>query len=121
TSTKITERTEAVIELSSGGHGLIPAPPKKARKPSSVSGAKSAGGLEAASVSECRGVSVIHRLGDTKMRAMIHADIPTATRLRDREGFRRAGTATCGITCVVISEPRLNDQRHGRVTGVLAG
>src|SRR5690606_39841170 len=37
TRTSRTDRSDAVNELSSGGQGLIPDPPKKARKPSSRS------------------------------------------------------------------------------------
>src|SRR3954468_18739723 len=54
----------AVSELSSGGHGLAP-PEKNSRYPCRVSGARTAGGLVAASASEWNEVSTIQTTGST--------------------------------------------------------
>src|SRR3954452_18693988 len=45
-STRAVDRTLAVSELSSGGHGLAP-PEKNSRYPARVSGARTAGGFRA--------------------------------------------------------------------------
>src|SRR6478609_494108 len=68
--TRTVDRTLAVSEFSSGGQGPEL---KKVLYPSTDSGANSAGGFFAASGSEWKDVSTIHRTGRTKRIPTTHA------------------------------------------------
>ena len=68
--TRTVDSTLAVSEFSSGGQGPES---KKVLYPSTDSGANSAGGFFAASGSEWKEVSTIHRTGRTKRIPTIHA------------------------------------------------
>ena len=85
--TRTVDSTLAVSEFSSGGHGPES---KKVLYPSSDSGAKSAGGFFAASGSEWKDVSTIHRTGRMKRIPTIQA---VALRRMELRGFLRCWMA----------------------------
>src|SRR5919112_3997954 len=112
-STRTVDRTLAVSEFASDGHGDWPLlAPKNSRYPCKVSGAASDGGLVAASASVWNEVSTIQSRGATNSRPMIQA--MTASRalprgLRSLRGLpvavRVAGTGPTSVTALIGGSP----------------
>src|SRR6478609_4920564 len=110
--TRIVEPMEAQAELISDGHGLAPdSPPKKARYPSRVSGAKMSGGLEAASISEWKLVSTMYSTGVMNKSPMsqvstVRADLPSRFLLAGLLGAGRVAVmAPVGAVVVICRRP----------------